>query len=233
MVYPRRKYPARRKAPPRRYAKRKTVRRTPIYKRPKSVGIPNSMFVKLRYDAIRQVAIAGTALEKREFSLNSCYDPDITGTGNQPYYFDQYAALYNHYRVFGCKVELKFSTSTSSSTSYHPILCVCPYTAANNWADNIQNMMSSTLAKWVIVVPDVKSYTIKKYYSIAGVAGVPKSAISTNPYWEAAINGNPTINIPLAVWMKNQDASATYTTGIQVQMTYYVKFYDRQMPTQS
>lgn len=33
------------------------------------------------------------------FSCNGIFDPDITGTGHQPYGRDQYSALYNHYRV--------------------------------------------------------------------------------------------------------------------------------------
>lgn len=36
---------------------------------------------------------------KFTFSANGIYDPNLTGVGGQPMYFDQLAALYNHYCV--------------------------------------------------------------------------------------------------------------------------------------
>lgn len=43
---------------------------------------------------------SGTGLTaKQQFRLNSAFDPDYTGAGTQPYGFDQWATLYNHYVV--------------------------------------------------------------------------------------------------------------------------------------
>jgi hypothetical protein len=33
------------------------------------------------------------------FRTTAVYDPDYTGTGHQPYGFDQHSRLYNHYIV--------------------------------------------------------------------------------------------------------------------------------------
>lgn len=38
------------------------------------------------------------------FSANGLYDPNISGTGHQPYYFDQLANMYNHYTVMSSKI---------------------------------------------------------------------------------------------------------------------------------
>lgn len=43
---------------------------------------------------------AGTPSDVRQFSCNGLYDPNITGTGHQPLYFDQLSGIYNHYTVF-------------------------------------------------------------------------------------------------------------------------------------
>lgn len=46
------------------------------------------------------------AVDDHAFAANDLYDPDRTGTGHQPYGFDQMAALYDHFVVIGssCKV---------------------------------------------------------------------------------------------------------------------------------
>jgi len=44
--------------------------------------------------------VSGTGLTaKQQFRLNSAFDPDYTGSGTQPYGFDQWSVLYNHYVV--------------------------------------------------------------------------------------------------------------------------------------
>lgn len=40
------------------------------------------------------------------FSANGCYDPDVSGTGSQPLYFDQLAAIYAHYKVTSSRIEI-------------------------------------------------------------------------------------------------------------------------------
>jgi hypothetical protein len=39
-----------------------------------------------------------------QFAGNGCFDPDITGTGHQPYYWDTYTGVYNYYSVMGSRV---------------------------------------------------------------------------------------------------------------------------------
>jgi len=47
------------------------------------------------------------------FSANGCYDPNITGTGHQPYGFDQLMLMYNHYTVVGSQCRVKLASSQS------------------------------------------------------------------------------------------------------------------------
>ena len=49
-----------------------------------------------------------------QFAANDMYDPNFTGTGHQPYQFDQLAALYNHWTVIASKITIKLIPYTSS-----------------------------------------------------------------------------------------------------------------------
>lgn len=44
-------------------------------------------------------ALGVTASNTYQFSANGMYDPDITSTGHQPMYFDNYASVYQRYHV--------------------------------------------------------------------------------------------------------------------------------------
>jgi len=47
------------------------------------------------------------------FYTNGMYDPEVAAGGHQPLYFDQLSALYDHYVVQSCKIEVEFSGKTN------------------------------------------------------------------------------------------------------------------------
>ena len=92
-----------------------------------STPIQKSQLVKLKYcqrlkldPANNGTLGADDSLVFRTFRLNSCFDPDYDNTtagageqaagdaNHQPYGFDQWSAFYEHYRVVGAKITVKF-----------------------------------------------------------------------------------------------------------------------------
>lgn len=49
-----------------------------------------------------------------KFVCNGMYDPNLTGTGHQPYYFDQMAGIYDHYTVTKSTIRVTCVPTTSS-----------------------------------------------------------------------------------------------------------------------
>jgi len=63
----------------------------------------------------------GTTADLYFFTCNGMYDPNITGTGHQPLYFDQMSAIYNHYTVFKSTCTFELVNSTVSLLVSHTI----------------------------------------------------------------------------------------------------------------
>lgn len=81
-------------------------------------GFPKMTKMKLHYiDNFLITAVASGTNHTQQFILNGLYDFDYTGTGHQPFYFDQMMALYDHYTVIACKVTVSFT-----NTSAQPII---------------------------------------------------------------------------------------------------------------
>jgi hypothetical protein len=91
--------------------------------------VPPSTTVNLTYSTERTIAASSFEVGW-DFRLNSLFDPDLTYTGSQPTYFDQWAALYGRYRVTEALVEVWCSNVTAGhlKMACAPIGLVSPAT---------------------------------------------------------------------------------------------------------
>lgn len=82
-----------------------------------ATGFPAQLRMKHRYVQLVTMTSTAGSTSTQNFSCNGMFDPDITGSGSQPLYFDQLAALYNHYTVVGSKISLQ---AACRSANTHP-----------------------------------------------------------------------------------------------------------------
>lgn len=79
-------------------------------------GFPPKIQVKHRYQEINAiVTAAGGGSGSYQFRANGMYDPNVTGTGHQPLYFDQLAAVYDHFTVLKSYLKLTLSTPSADT----------------------------------------------------------------------------------------------------------------------
>lgn len=78
------------------------------------LGLPKKTIVTHKYRETIKITSTTGVLFTQFFSCNGLYDPNITGTGHQPLYFDQMSALYNHYTVIGAKISCKITSATAT-----------------------------------------------------------------------------------------------------------------------
>lgn len=105
------------------YRKRKMFRGRKKYFRKKNFkisGIPWKSYYKLNYS--ENIPITTGVMNFYNWRLNSVYDPNFTGTGGQPLWHDQLAAIYTSYKVNGCKFKIM-----ATNLGTQPVrMCVFP-----------------------------------------------------------------------------------------------------------
>jgi len=98
-------------------------RRMPMRKRARkypdqgTVGKPQPfpirMVAKMRYCETVSIASSLVPVTSVNFACNSIYDPNLSGTGHQPYGHDTYASIYNQYTVLASKITFRVAASAS------------------------------------------------------------------------------------------------------------------------
>lgn len=224
---PRRKMPMKK-----RRGTRKRVQKSRMVRIPRVIGPPKSMLTRLRWNHTYQASVAPGATAVRDFRLNSLFDPDLSGTGDQPHYFDQYSALYARYRVYAAKWHLITTCSCAVSDLYHPMLTI------TSWGDvspswNTTAALSSKRSIRKYLIPGQESYSIKRYFNMSSILGVPKREYNIAEPYQALVTANPARQAVLNIGLINNSATSSITWSFNLQVIYYVKFFDNQEPTGS
>lgn len=108
---------------------------------------PKTRIVKLRYVTNVELNAAAGATTSHGFRANDLYDPDYSGVGSQPYYFDQLMAMYNKFTVIGSKITvMPFGNST---TGEYAIVGIYRDTDTTARTANLVECMEAPGTKWI------------------------------------------------------------------------------------
>lgn len=82
-------------------------------------------------------------------SMNSAYDPAYTGTGHQPFGFDQWTALYEKYKVVGAKLTVVFS-NTGATIPTSNTMCGIHISDTGNYivTKNVNHIRETGYTRW-------------------------------------------------------------------------------------
>jgi len=189
-MYNRRKVSRRvRKRRQTRYSKRRISRG--IKRLPSWFPFGKSRTCKLRYSETLTINPALGTAGTYTFSANGLYDPNISGSGHQPYGFDQLCALYNHYYVTGarCRVTL---INNPADTFFTIGLKLCDATTLNT--SNPEYLLeqpgfrkrilsnSTALARNIVS----SNFSCKKFFNLRG-----KSFILADDTLSGSASANP------------------------------------------
>lgn len=157
------------------------------------LGFPKKVLVTHKYN--EQVAIntgAGGLMSNQLFSCNGMFDPNTTGVGHQPYYFDQLTTLYDHYCVIGSKIKLRIAKSdvttvpctvgvyiNDDTTATTSLTTAMEYSSGRHVVLTTSNQKSTITRKW----------SAKKYFGRSVLANTDLQGTSAaNPAEQSFFN---------------------------------------------
>lgn len=187
-----------------------------------SVGrtFPKKIRTVLRYvqDVGAALNPSGDSLAQVAFKANGMYDPYDPIGGHQPYGFDQYAAIYNHYHVYKAVCRVKWACPTAYPEGFIVGLNLTP---SSTDTDNAQTKMEKQEGKInygyiSLNAPNHETVFVWKDKDYFGTSG-------DNDKLSAAVGADPTELSHFQVWCQNKNAGTAYC-GALVTIDYYIEF---------
>lgn len=156
------------------------------------------------------------------FRANSLFDPNATGTGTQPYYFDQYIATYEKYRVMATTLELtvtNVSQSAPCEVTFNPV--TTPFVPVD---DTVPYEIPRTHITGILPAFQTLPKTISTKISTAAQIGIHPQTVYT-PDYAAIFSSNP-----VELWYYQIYAwtpSTALDVYMDVKLIFQCEFFDR------
>lgn len=193
-------------------------------------GVSDRQRVNLRYTQLIGITnVVTTGSFDNVFRGNSVFDPDFSGAGGQPANFDDYAALYNQYRVWGSSIEVQPLTTMSGT---EPMM----------WAIGPRHISTGVTASTQMdfaAQPYVKTRLTSIYrtgapdsvfslsMSTAKFQGLSDTEFQGRDDLTSLVSTNPAEQWYWHVNVCNVDTSITAEIAVYIKITYDVEFFDR------
>lgn len=196
---------------------------------------PDRMRCVLTYSSSYISVIANSAAAGRQqFSMNSLFDPDFTGTGGQPEFYDQLSTLYNRYRVYGCAIKVTLLPFTTAGAQINvPTNVVVVPTALSLASLNVDDCAGLPRAQNRVCTGnmDYKTTTVVGSHSVSEILGVKD--VEGADRLQALVTASPSEQCLWSIVARTADGVTATSFAVSVRLTYDCEFFDRQVAAQS
>lgn len=208
----------------RRASKRKAIRRKAPRRKFKMTTVNrglqpfSSRFItKMKYsDSIALTALNGY---QYAFNLNSCFDPNQTGVGHQPYGWDNLTPIYNRYRVISAKYVINAYNNSNA------IRFGCIVTNDGAPINNMSELAENPRAQTRVQLPSGSTQTIVSSISIPKLMGRTKAQYMADDRFQALVTASPAELALLTIYGQTINDTAT-DVSVVVTLEYTVEFFD-------
>ena len=186
-------------------------------------GFPVRMNVRLVYEDLITLT-PGTPLASYVFRGNSLYDPDYTGTGHQPRYYDQLTPIYGRYKVLASECFIEMINGGASSGVLFALTPNTEILTFTTW--QLASELPRSKVSEIIPVASRYPFKLRSKASTTQICGLLPYQVNDED-WSASVGSNP-----LQLWYWNINISSIDTTtnlavSMRVRLVYDAVMYDR------
>lgn len=194
-------------------------------------GFPTNVTTTLRYADVVTLSPGGV-VSKHVFSMNSLFDPDVTATGHQPFFYDQLTTQYNKYVVLGAKLTAQFMRRKIMATTSTGTLVVGTVGDNNGTTSGTLStlMELNTGNSMLMPIQDggPSSVVLYQFYSPEKSLGIDREDDTVS----ALVTASPSKQWYATVWAQDTGDDLG-SVSVKVQIEYTVRFYEPVEPTGS
>ena len=188
-----------------------------------SNGFPSVQRVVLTYES-QHTLNPGAAVAQYTYRGNSLYDPDYTGAGLQPRYYDTYSTVYGKYRVFGSRITIDIINGGASAAVSMAVLPWTDVVTFTSWPQVAE--LPEARVTTMVPIASRMSKRLLHTGTTSKVCGLRSRQVMDED-WGATVGSNP-----LQIWYWNicvasVDATANVAVSIRVRIEFDCEFYDR------
>lgn len=217
-----------------------TSARTRPYKKKKtsssfvrSATGPQTLVRKLRY-CTRKTIDGGAAGAATNLFIraNGCFDPEVAVGGHQPMGFDQYMALYDHFKVLKSTCTVTFlANATTGTPSANQVIGSIYLDDDAGAIISVEQMIEQGLSSWAVINSGqgVKPTTISKSFNPNTFFSNRKE--SSQMIGSAAADPVETVNFNISV--AGLDIQDPAPASVLIVVDYIVSFSERKTLAQS
>lgn len=200
---------------------RRLARRSLRSKFPTSVsmGVGFPKMIKMTHKYAENITLTSTTGVTQAFrwKANGMYDPNHTGTGHQPMFFDQLGAIYNHFTVIASKIRVQFIPTTSTSVPCHVGINV------NDDITGIQGVAVDTIAEQTLTRNKKIAYSPERPATVVSKFSAKKTfggSVLGNQNLAGATTYDPTELAFYNIYLCAADGSTTVSCYVIVEIEY-------------
>jgi hypothetical protein len=182
--------------------------------------------IKMEFTQLFNPTILTLTNYSQVFRANSIFDPDLTGTGLQPRFFDQMTPVYNRYRVKSLSWHVEFANTTVS----YP--CVAGAVSGTVTPTSISDAAETLHVPARLACVGAPAVIFNGKVSLDQLLGRSFQSYHTDDLTQSVVTTNPIETLEFHLFIGNITA-ATLTPVIAVTLYYDAVFFDPIIPAQS